>query len=82
MMDEPASGLSRAETEALRSVIQRIAAQGITVLLVEHNMPLVMSTATHVMVLDKGKLLAAGSPAEVQSNPAVKSAYLGTYAEG
>jgi branched-chain amino acid transport system ATP-binding protein len=82
MMDEPASGLSRAETEELKLVIQRIAGQGTTVLLVEHNMQLVMSTASHVMVLDKGKLLATGSPAQVQSNPAVKAAYLGTYAQG
>jgi branched-chain amino acid transport system ATP-binding protein len=81
MMDEPASGLSRAETDQLRRVVMGIAERGITVLLVEHNMRLVMSTAHEVMVLDKGKLLASGSPREVQANRDVQAAYLGTYAE-
>jgi ABC-type branched-subunit amino acid transport system ATPase component len=81
MMDEPASGLSRAEVADFRRVILRIAEQGISVLLVEHNMQLVMSTASQILVLDKGKLLATGSPDEIQANPAVMSAYLGTYAE-
>jgi ABC-type branched-subunit amino acid transport system ATPase component len=78
MMDEPASGLSRAETDELRALIAGIAERGITVLLVEHNMRLVMSIASRVMVLDKGKLLAAGSPAEVQANREVQRAYLGS----
>ncbi|HUQ77038.1 MAG TPA: ABC transporter ATP-binding protein [Burkholderiales bacterium] len=78
MMDEPASGLSRAETEELRALVATIAGRGITVLLVEHNMRLVMSIASRVLVLDKGKLLAAGSPAEVQANREVQRAYLGS----
>jgi branched-chain amino acid transport system ATP-binding protein len=77
MMDEPASGLSRAETGRLRDVIAQIVARGVAVLLVEHNMRLVMSIATRVIVLDKGKVLATGTPSEVQKNPAVLQAYLG-----
>jgi ABC-type branched-subunit amino acid transport system ATPase component len=77
MMDEPASGLSRAETARLKEVIAQVVARGIAVLLVEHNMRLVMSIATRVIVLDKGRLLAAGSPSEVQTNAAVMQAYLG-----
>jgi ABC-type branched-subunit amino acid transport system ATPase component len=78
MMDEPASGLSRAETADLAAVVRSIAARGITVLLVEHNMRFVMSLATHILVLDKGKLLASGTPAQVQANRDVQRAYLGT----
>jgi len=78
LMDEPASGLSRAETQNLRQVLLRIRDRGTSILLVEHNMPLVMSTADHVYVLDKGKLLAGGTPGEVQTNPLVQKAYLGT----
>ena len=62
----------------LRSVLLRIREQGITILIVEHNMPLVMSTADAVLVLDKGKLLAAGTPSEVRNDPVVRKAYLET----
>ena len=78
LMDEPSSGLSRAEAQELRSVLLRIKQQAITILLVEHNMPLVMSTADVVLVLDKGQLLTAGTPTEVRVNPLVRKAYLGT----
>jgi branched-chain amino acid transport system ATP-binding protein len=77
LMDEPASGLSRAETQTLRSVLLRIRDAAITVLLVEHNMPFVMSTAEHVVVLDKGRFLAEGDPAAIQADAAVRNAYLG-----
>jgi ABC-type branched-subunit amino acid transport system ATPase component len=77
MMDEPASGLSRAETGELAEMVASIAQRGITVLLVEHNMRFVMSLATHILVLDKGRLLASGSPAQVQANAEVQRAYLG-----
>jgi branched-chain amino acid transport system ATP-binding protein len=80
LMDEPASGLSRAEAQSLRELLLRIRGLGITVVLVEHNMPLVMSTADHIHVLDKGRLLTSGTPAEVQANPEVRRAYLGTAA--
>jgi branched-chain amino acid transport system ATP-binding protein len=78
LMDEPSSGLSRAEAQELRSVLLRVKQQSITILLVEHNMPLVMSTADVVLVLDKGQLLASGTPAQVRANPFVRKAYLGT----
>jgi branched-chain amino acid transport system ATP-binding protein len=77
LMDEPASGLSRAETQNLRDILLSIKARKITILLVEHNMPLIMSTADYIYVLDKGRLLAQGSPAEIQANPMVQQAYLG-----
>jgi ABC-type branched-subunit amino acid transport system ATPase component len=77
LMDEPASGLSRAETQNLRDILLRIKARKITILLVEHNMSLIMSTADYIYVLDKGRLLAQGSPAEIQANPMVQQAYLG-----
>jgi ABC-type branched-subunit amino acid transport system ATPase component len=80
LMDEPSSGLSRAEAQELRAIILRIRERGITVLLVEHNMPLVMSTADRVVVLDKGQMLATGTPAEIQADPVVRKAYLGTHA--
>jgi branched-chain amino acid transport system ATP-binding protein len=80
LMDEPASGLSRAEAQALRALLIRIRERGITILLVEHNMPLVMSTADDVLVLDKGQLLTRGTPAEIQADPNVRRAYLGTAA--
>jgi branched-chain amino acid transport system ATP-binding protein len=78
LMDEPSSGLSRAEAQELRSIILRLRERAITVLLVEHNMPLVMSTADLVIVLDKGQILAAGTPAEIRANAVVRKAYLGT----
>jgi ABC-type branched-subunit amino acid transport system ATPase component len=79
LMDEPSSGLSRAEAQALRAILLRIKQQDITILLVEHNMPLVMSTADLVVVLDKGQMLASGTPAEVRASPIVRKAYLGTH---
>jgi len=77
LMDEPASGLSRAETQQLRELLLQIRSLAVTILLVEHNMPLVMSTADHVLVLDKGQLLASGPPATIQADPLVRRAYLG-----
>jgi branched-chain amino acid transport system ATP-binding protein len=78
LMDEPSSGLSRAEAQELRSIMLRIRERAITVLLVEHNMPLVMSTADLVVVLDKGQILAGGTPAEIRASAVVRKAYLGT----
>jgi ABC-type branched-subunit amino acid transport system ATPase component len=78
LMDEPASGLSRVEAQSLRKLLFQIKELAITTLLVEHNMPLVMSTADHVHVLDKGRLLASGSPEQIKANAEVRKAYLGT----
>ena len=77
LLDEPAAGLSREDKASLATLLRRIADAGITVLLVEHDMTLVMDISDHIVVLDAGQRLALGTPAEVQSNPAVRQAYLG-----
>ncbi|MCC6474091.1 MAG: branched-chain amino acid ABC transporter ATP-binding protein/permease [Burkholderiales bacterium] len=78
LMDEPASGLNDSETESLARLILRIRALGITVLLVEHDVRLVMGLAEHVVVMSYGEKIAEGSPAQVRASPQVISAYLGT----
>ena len=77
LLDEPAAGLNRQETDALAATIERIATLGITVLLVEHDMGLVMRVATRIAVLDFGRKIAEGTPAEISSHPDVIAAYLG-----
>jgi branched-chain amino acid transport system ATP-binding protein len=77
LMDEPAAGLNNQETLALAQLIQRIRDTGITVVLVEHDMELVMDICDRIVVLNLGKKLAEGTPREIQDNQEVIAAYLG-----
>jgi branched-chain amino acid transport system ATP-binding protein len=81
LLDEPASGQDDAETEAFRDVLLTVAAEGMAVVLVEHDVHLVMRTCARVHVLDFGRVLAAGTAAEVQADQAVLDAYLGAAPE-
>ena len=77
LMDEPAAGLNSQETLGLAQLIKRIRDLGITVVLVEHDMELVMDICDRIVVLNLGQKLAEGTPREIQESPEVIAAYLG-----
>jgi branched-chain amino acid transport system ATP-binding protein len=77
LLDEPAAGLNDTETAELSALLRAIQACGVTVMVVEHNMSLVMTIADQVIVLEAGKMIASGKPAEIQANKRVIAAYLG-----
>lgn len=80
LLDEPAAGLNHTETGEIEALIRKVAQSGVTVVLVEHDMKLVMNLSDHILVLDYGKKLAEGTAAEVRANPDVVAAYLGVAA--
>ena len=76
ILDEPTQGLAQAEIDDLCMRIRRIA-EKVTVLIIEHNMPVVLDLAETITVMDNGQIIAEGSPAEIENNPLVQEAYLG-----
>jgi branched-chain amino acid transport system permease protein len=78
LLDEPAAGLRLKEKQALADVLRQLKAEGLSILLVEHDMDFVMGLVDHIVVMEFGTRLIAGTPAEVQASPIVRAAYLGT----
>jgi len=78
LLDEPVAGMNTTEKNEIRAVLERVRARGLGILLVEHDMQFVMNLADRVVVMNFGQRIAEGTPEEVQSDPAVRTAYLGT----
>jgi branched-chain amino acid transport system permease protein len=78
LLDEPAAGLRHKEKQALGTVLRQLQAEGVSILLVEHDMELVMDVCDHLVVMEFGTLLTQGTPEQIQQDPKVRAAYLGT----
>ena len=77
LLDEPAGGVNPTMIRFLMDLIRQLNQEGVTFLVVEHNMAMVMELCQKIIVLDQGQVIAEGTPAEIQANPAVLDAYLG-----
>ena len=77
LLDEPAAGLRHQEKQALAQLLTQLRAQGLAILLVEHDMEFVMNIADRITVMEFGQIIAQGTPAQIQVNPLVVAAYLG-----
>jgi ABC-type branched-subunit amino acid transport system ATPase component len=77
LLDEPAAGMNPTEKVELMGMVRRIRDRGVTVVLIDHDMSLVMNVSDRVIVLDAGRVIAGGSPSEIQNNQTVIEAYLG-----
>ena len=82
LLDEPAAGMNGQETEELLEFVKSLQKRGFTILLIEHDMNLVMNISDRIYVLNHGRMIAEGKPAEISKNPAVIEAYLGTGGDG
>jgi branched-chain amino acid transport system ATP-binding protein len=82
LLDEPAAGLNQSEVIALADLIAQLRETGMTIVLVEHHMRLVMDVCDQVLVLNLGRILAEGTPAEIQENASVREVYLGSKGSG
>jgi branched-chain amino acid transport system ATP-binding protein len=81
LLDEPTQGMSPTETELTKELILKLAAQGVTILLVEHDIELVMSVSNHIIVMQQGSKIAEGPPQQVRDDRRVQEAYLGVVAD-
>jgi branched-chain amino acid transport system ATP-binding protein len=82
LLDEPSSGLDEHESDVFAKLLLDLASEGLAVLMVEHDVPLVMEVCKTIHVLDFGKMIAVGTPGEIQANPEVQAAYLGATGDG